>query len=63
MRSPGSGLALSLREKSLAIWIVDGLCSSERIPEPRRVISKRKRKLENAYGMVASISRVFQMVQ
>jgi hypothetical protein len=63
VRGSGSGLVLSLRVKALARWIVDGLCSSERIPEPGRVSSTRKRQLRNAYGMVASIRRVCQMVQ
>ena len=63
VRGSGSVLALSLHEKALAIWIVDGLCSSERIPEHRRVISKWERKLKNDYGMVVSIRRVCQMVQ
>jgi hypothetical protein len=63
VRGSSSGLVLSLRVKDLEIWIVDGLCSSERIPEPGKVSSKRKRQLRNSYGMVAAIRRVCQMVQ
>jgi hypothetical protein len=41
-------LALSLCVKSLARWIIEGLCNSERMPEPRRVSAARKRQLKNA---------------
>jgi hypothetical protein len=63
VRGSGNGLVLSLCVKSLERWIIDGLCSSERMPEPGRVSATRKRQLRNAYGMVASIRRVCQMEQ
>ena len=44
-------LALSLCVKSLARWIVEGLCSSEGILDPRRVSVVRKRQIKDAYGM------------
>jgi hypothetical protein len=49
--------------KVLARSIVEGLHSSEGIPEPRRVSETRKRQVKDAYGMVASIRRVCQMEQ
>jgi hypothetical protein len=56
-------LVLSLCVKALARWIVEGLCSSEGIPEPGRVSATRKRQLRSAYGMVVVIMRVCQMEQ
>jgi hypothetical protein len=46
--------------KSLAIWIIKILCSSEGILEPRWVSAVRQRKLEKSYGMVDKIMRVCQ---
>jgi len=60
---PGNELALSLGVKSLARWIVEGLCRSVGIPEPERVSEIRKRKLKYDYGMVVVIMRVSQMKQ
>jgi hypothetical protein len=47
--------------KALEIWIVEGLCSSEGMPEPRMVSEIRRRKPKDAYGMVAAIRRVCQI--
>jgi hypothetical protein len=49
--------------KALETWIVEGIFSSEGILESRRVSEKRRRKLKDAYGMVATIRRVCQMEQ
>ena len=49
--------------KSLERWITEGLCSSEGIPERRRVSATRKRKLKYDYDMVVVIMRVCQMEQ
>jgi hypothetical protein len=63
VRGFGKGLALSFCVKALARWIVDGLCSSERILEHGKVSATRKRQLKNDYGMVDSIRGVCQMEQ
>jgi hypothetical protein len=47
--------------KALARWIVEGMCSSEGMHEPRRVSEKRRRQPKDDYGMVATIKRVCQM--
>jgi hypothetical protein len=52
---------LSLGVKALERWIIEGLCSSEGIPEPGKVSAARKRQLKDAYGMVAIIMRLCQM--
>jgi len=54
----GNELAFSLCVKSLARWIVKGMCSSEGILDPRRVSTTRKMKLKDSYGMVGFIMRV-----
>jgi hypothetical protein len=56
-------LVLSLCVKALARWIFEGLCSSEGIPEPGKVIATRKRQLSSAYGMVVVIMKACQMEQ
>jgi hypothetical protein len=42
-----SELALSLCVKDFERWILEGLCNSKRMPEPRRVGETRKRKIKN----------------
>jgi hypothetical protein len=47
--------------KALETWITEGLCSSEGILEAGKVSATRRRKLKDAYGMVAAIRRVCQI--
>jgi hypothetical protein len=39
--------------KSLGRWIIEGLCSSEGILDPREVSEIRKRQLKGDYGMIS----------